>query len=291
MNYRKFIDIIPIQAFRLSNRLNNFYLDRLVNLTESYDDIKFDKEDVKCSLQSVKLDLENNDKETILDDLNNEFLCVGIIFIDCSGSHSGLRVQYPKEGIVYGLFNSETNFKEIYVNDTFFSNFLNDEFDLLSNGIMGISTHEDTHSQQISHSNGKVKGIDSNLDLSSYEGMKQYLSHYTEIDAHARESAMYLYSQGYNWSEIKQMINQSIQNRKLTHPISGCSAFEKYWNFIGRVAYSDVKTPEQKKIKLECLHVWKRFLMRLMSYLTSSLKYYKLDEYKRQLQKELKSQI
>ena len=297
-----FRDFIPIQVFRVSELLQykiNSFLERLITLEEAYVEPKINKRDIECSLQSIKIDLDDENKETILDDLNNEFLCLGILFFEDDGRYGKIIPSYPKEGIVYGDYNPQTRFMEICINDTFFSNFLDDNFELLSNGLMGIITHEDTHNQQIDHSKGKVKSISSDINLHTMTGMKDYLSHYTEIDAHARETAIYLYNNGYDGSQIKQMINQCIQNKKPNRQLNDCSSFMKMWNYIGQVACAEIdskKNPKEYKVKIDCFHTWRRFLTRLMYYLTSTLRYaHKLGDYKYQMknlskyEKELKN--
>lgn len=244
------------------------YLLKCTTLTEKYDDISFSKEEVISSLEKVRIETEKLDKDNILDNLNNEFIGIGLLFIDNAFSeYNNTHVLYPKEGIVTSEYKPNRRITYIYVNDDFINNFINKNYEILSNGILATSIHEDTHKQQLNHSNNKVKGLDSNVDINSKSGFQKYLEKTEEIDAHAREVALYLYNLGYSGSQIGQMLNKNDPE------LMKSSSYEKYWNFFGIITTLKNVNKLKDKDSIRRLKVWKRFLSKIVAYLITTAKY------------------
>ena len=239
-----------------------------MNLNEVYDDLTFSKEEVISSLEVVRIETKNLDKKDIIDNLNNEFLGIGIMFLDNdSYNEKSNHAIYPNEGIVNSEYNKDKQMTYVYINNTFIDNFINKKYNLLSNGIIASAMHEDTHKQQIMRSNDKAKGLNKDVDINTKEGFQTYLENDKEIDAHAREVAIYLYNLGYSGSEIGKMLNEN--NPELIKN----AAYEKYWNFFGITTKIDNVYQLKDKDTIHRLKVWKRFLSRIIAYLITTNKY------------------
>lgn len=258
-----FIDIIPLFVETVSFKHTNYLL-RCFGLTEKYDDLNFTKKEVYNTLECTRKAIKNLDKENILDRLNNDFLNVGITFLEYNNGYGSVVDSYPKEGIVAGEYKTSKEMIYICVNDTFFSNFINNQCELLANGIIAVSMHEDTHKQQTKRGGDKIKGLSTNTNIHTSQGFKRYLESFVEIDAHARETAIYLYNLGYSGTRIAQMFSHRDPM------LENCSSYKKYWNYFGVV--TTFKNAFDKD-SLQRLKTWKKFLSRTISYLITTEKY------------------
>lgn len=285
-----FRSLIPLFIESISFRHKDFLL-KSTTLSEKYDDLGFDKKEVMASLQCVRDTIQNLDPNNILNELNNEFLGVGVIFMPYNNSYGSLGIGYPKEGIIGGDYDQQHRISYVYINDDFIEHFIDKKYDLLSNAIVSICTHENTHEQQIDHSNGKVKGLNPNVKINTRKGFQQYLELFSEIDAHAREVASYLYNTGNSGAKISQMINDNDPILK------SVKAYNVYWEYFGIVTtFKDIRDIKEKDT-LHRLQVWKRFLSRIVAYLINTNRYQftieKKDALKNLtgLENKLKSQI
>lgn len=230
-------------------------------LTEEYHDLSFTKNDTINSLKLVRDEI--NDKDEILDALNDEFLSVGVYFKE--NKNSGQTPIYKCAGIVSGEYIPKEPFLYIYVNDTFIDNFLNNQFEVLADAIVAISTHEDTHRQQDSLSRGKIKGTpDEAFPINTAEKVKIYLGNPAEIDAHAREAAMNFYNLRLGG---KELLNK-IKNKDKV--LLSSRAYFQYWSAFGIMTNCKDKLDEDGKQRLK---IWKRFLKRIIAYLSTTERY------------------
>lgn len=243
-----------------------------MNLNESYVDLSFDRDNVFCSLNAVYLETNDKSKREILDELNDDFLNIGIMFLENDNAYKTNRYKYQNAGIRFAEYDVESRFIKIYVSDEFIFHFLNKDFEEITDAIMQISSHEDTHRQQVDRSNNKVKGLRLNNYLQTQSELKEYYSNPTEIDAHAAEFARYLYNKDLKSGEIVNLINN--QSKSLLE----CTAYKQYWDMFGIITRCKDKLD---KDGYERLHVWKRFIKRTVVYLQSTFKYhFGLDESK-----------
>ena len=241
-----------------------------MNLKESYVDLSFDRDNVFCSLNAVYLETNNKSKREILDELNDDFLNIGIMFLENDNAYKTTRYKYPSAGIRFAEYDPESRFIKIYVSDEFISHFLNKDFEEITDAIMQISSHEDTHRQQVDRSNNKAKGLDPNNTLQTPSEWKEYYSNPTEIDAHAAEFARYLYNKDLKSGEIIHLINNQAKS------LWDCPAYKQYWDMFGIITRCK---DEFDKDAYERLYIWKRFLKRTIAYLQSTFKYhFGLDE-------------
>ena len=135
----------------------------------------------------------------------------------------------------------------------------------MADAIVAVSTHEDTHRQQFSVSKGKVKGTPSELfPIDTEYKTKIYLGNTTEIDAHAREAAIYLYNLNLTG---KDLVNKLINNDKI---LLKSQAYFQYWEIFGKATLIKGTLDEDAK---ERLKVWRRFLKRIIAYLLTTSKY------------------
>lgn len=256
-----FINVITSVMRAISSKPTDYLL-KCTNLEEAYEELPLENEEVWCSLEYIRSNIEDLSKENILDELNNEFLGKGIMFLDYTGKYGNIKINYPKEGIICGEYIPSKRMIYVYIDNAFIDNFINKQYDLLTNAIIATCIHEDTHKQQIQFSNGKAKGLDPKVNLGSYIGTKQYLENPTEIDAHARETARYLFDLDYDGAKICEMINRG-DPALLSSP-----AYKKYWENFG------IATKLKKdKDALQRLKVWRRFLSRIVAYLVTTLRY------------------
>lgn len=236
-------------------------------LLEAYTDSPITKNQVLNSLKFVNLNLinRNEDDENIIDDLNDEFISIGIMFEKYQNSSYGkldLNPLYKNAGIMAAEYSPDDSLIHIYINDKFINQFKSNSFDNIARGIVGISGHENTHRQQFLSSKGKIKGTDSEtLNFKTITDFKKYLSSQIEIDAHAREVAIYLYNSNVKGNTLIQMLNTNHKG------LFNSTAYEKYWKYFGK------NILENKNFDKNDLKVWKRFLKRIAAYLQTTDKY------------------
>lgn len=258
MGYFKTIFMPIFESIRI--KPTNFLL-YCNNLTEEYHDLSFTKNDTINSLKLVRDEINN--KEDVLDALNDEFLSVGIYFKQLKTSE--YTPIYKQAGIIYGEYIPREPFLYIYVNDGFIDNFLENKFEVLADAIVAISTHEDTHRQQNSLSGGKIKGtLDEVFPINTAEKVKTYLGNPAEIDAHAREAAMNFYNLGLGG---KELLNK-IKNKDKVLFVS--RAYSQYWSAFGIMTNCKDKLDEDGRQRLK---IWKRFLKRIIAYLSTTERY------------------
>ena len=262
MNHFK--DVVTCYMFSISSKTTNF-LYKCAGLYEAYVDLTFTKDEVINSLKSVLYNIDKFNYQDVLDNLNEEMLNVGIVFLLYSNELKHINVKYPKAGIVNGKFDPESQLIYMYINDTFFKQLQLENFETLANVIIECSTHEDTHKQQIKNSNGKTRGIDINNEFKTKKEIQEYLMNFGEIDAHARETAIQLLNQNYSGVEIGQMINNR-DKILLTYP-----SYKLYYTYFGQV-YLIPKENWDKDCHFR-LKIWKRFLSRIIVYLITLGKY------------------
>lgn len=244
---------------------SNFLIKNI--LLEAYTDLPITKEHVMNSLKFVNLNLINRDEkeEDIVDDLNDEFISIGIIFEKYQNSpYNKLDIEplYANAGIMAAEYQPDDSLIYIYVNSKFINQFRLRNFNNVVRGIMGICGHENTHRQQFLLSKGKVKGVDDEtLQFKTLSDVKKYLSNQTEIDAHAREVAIYLYNSNVKGNTLIQMLNTNHKG------LFNSSAYEKYWKYFGKSIF------EKKNFNRDDFKVWKRFLKRIAAYLQTTDKY------------------
>lgn len=261
----RFIDIITHHMNSLSFTPTGFFYKHL-GLEEAYDNLSFSRDKVISSLYKIKSDLDSIDKNDILFELNNEFLCIGVRFKEYSNDYGvNLNPEYPNVGIIGGYFDPDSNFINILISDDFINKFLEEDFDNLADGIIGMSTHENIHSQQIVKSKGLAKGLSSDNNLQTNKEIDAYYSELEEISAHACEFARYLYNLHLRGNQIEELIRS--HNKKLLD----CQSYKKYWERFGIITLSK---DELDKDGLWRLKVWKRFLKNTVSYLRTTLKYF-----------------
>lgn len=261
-----FVDIITHHMNSLSFVPTGFFFKRM-KLQEAYGDLTFPRDKVISSLYKIKKDLKSTKKDDVLFDINNEFLCVGIRFREYNSADFGnnLKQQYPQAGIVGGYFDPNTNFINILISDSFITKFLNEEFEDLADGIIGMSTHENIHDQQILKSKGLIKGLNPNNKLQTKKEIDEYLSSPEEIDANAGEFARFLYNLHLRGSQIGEL----IRNHNKT--LFDCKSYQKYWESFGIITLSK---DALDKDGLWRLKIWKRFLKNTIAYLHTTLNYY-----------------
>ena len=115
------------------------YLLKCTNPAEEYESLEFTKEDAIESLEYIKNNSDGLDKDDILFELGNEFLGVGIMFLDESEYNKKVDADCSKSGIVCSEYNQERKMTYVYVNDVFVDNLINEKYDLLADDIIKFS--------------------------------------------------------------------------------------------------------------------------------------------------------
>ena len=258
----KFIDFLPLFFESIKAKNTNFLVECYLN--ERYIDLNFTKDEALNSLKVIYSDLTNTDPNNIVNDLSNEFLSVGVIFQYIKDT-SSYNYTWKKAGILKNEYDSTSNLITLYITDIFIKNFLNKNFDILAEAITAAGCHEDTHRQQWELSHGKAKGTSTNLlNNPTQVNFKTYLENPTEIDAHAREVAIYLYNKKLTANQIINLLNTN--NKDLME----ISSYKKYWDTFGiMLNYPDILD----KDGINRLKTWKRFLKRIIAYLQTTIKY------------------
>lgn len=262
MNFR---DFIPFYFDSL--KLKNFdFLLKCFNLKEAYQDISIDLNLIEKSLFLVKLSLKDSfSEEDFFDSLNNEFLNVGVFFEKFSDDLKRRKFLYEDAGIVEASFEAETNFIKILVSNSFIDKFKKDCFSVLSKAILSIFMHEETHKQQFVFSRGKMKGTTPEIsDLRTEEHFRKYLENPIEIDAHAREVAIFLFNKNFSGKKIVSLLK--VCDKLLFES----TAFEKYWKIFGMAIKIKGNLDSDAVLRIK---VWKRFLKRIVAYLQTTNKY------------------
>ena len=232
-------------------------------ILKEYVDLSFTKEETIDSLIHIRTKItDQKDIEDIIDLLNNEFINVGVMF-NYTKDTQNYKYSYKEAGILKNEFDPERNLVILTITDIFLNNLLNKNDDILATSIIASCTHEDTHGQQYKLSQGKVKGTQ-NTPINTNQQLKDYLKNTTEIDAHARETAAFLYNKGIS---AKQIINMIKTNSK---ELMNLTAYRKYWDTFGIMSIYKGTLDNDGK---ERLKVWKRFLKRIIAYLLTTTKY------------------
>lgn len=254
--------------------VNHFdYLLEVCGIGEAYDALPLNLRQVQSSLLRARLNIEpDDDKDDIANKLTIEFLSTGVKFLymsDAELEDKGIS-RHEQEGIFSSEFKPDTYSIDIYITNTFIENLSLDAGPkLLAPAVLASIKHEDTHKQQYKLSRGKVKGLKTNtsareLNLQGKEHIKEYLSLPSEIDAHAREFALWLTK--LNWSS-KQIQNAIKNNDPI---LLNCLSYKIYWeNFGIMMSYGGTSDEDI----LEKIIIWKNFLHKAIIYLQTEMRY------------------
>lgn len=263
--FRFYLETIPANHFN--------YLLEACGIGEEYHVLPLSLKQVEYSLTAVSLSIEaDDDGDDVASRLTSEFLSIGVRFfyISFSKIKKGTNLRYETEGIFSSEFKPDTYSIDIYITNTFIENLSLDAGPkLLAPAVLASIKHEDTHKQQYKLSRGKVKGLKTNtsareLNLQGKEHIKEYLSLPSEIDAHAREFALWLTK--LNWSS-KQIQNAIKNNDPI---LLNCLSYKIYWeNFGIMMSYGGTSDEDI----LEKIIIWKNFLHKAIIYLQTEMRY------------------
>lgn len=247
-------------------------------LEESYDPIEFDYVSFKASIMVIVGELKEKgefDFDDLLEALNTEFLKANVEFVRYEGGSD--FPKYYNDGIVKG--GSDRGIIYIFVNDKFFEN-LKDvnvtedgkEIDSLVSNLYSLYAHEFTHLQQMDKEKAEVPGI----DLSQLSGDKlafKYLGNPREIDAHAREFAMWLLSR-YDVKDIDTLFLEKEKNKELQQSLN----YSMYYKIFGNNGSRSNKENRWKK------SIFRKFLKRTYDFLLLDKRFLKEEKVLKELQ-------
>lgn len=260
----------------LSNCISTVYYDSLLYkvLQEKYTPLKLNPDNIKDSLLVVinKCQTKNKLKdEDILNELNTEFLKGKMTFEISSLNLNDYK--YPNSGIAYAEAN---NLIYIYVLEKFFDilrsvDILKSDLQLdnLSKDIYKIYTHEITRVHQFNRQKQLQFGIEPEKIVSKLD-RANYLSHYREIDAHAREFAANLLDSDLSFDEIKK----ALQTRDPV--LSKYKIYREYYRALGSCEKMS-KSQLTKRYK-DYIKAFKHFLKRTYDFLLLDKHYINDDE-------------